>query len=204
MSRWMLGERLPLHVAIDLVDAGHHPAAAPDGRSAGPGLCIDVTETACPVDPATIERVQTMDLLATKRRTARKKECAEQDGLDPADAVVLVDLEVMIASNVRDAHRAMDRLDELVDTPPRPKSLRYIGTPTGLAGLISDIYAAKIADGVVLLPLINSDVLGYIASGTLPCLESSGVRLSQARIAMLHELASRSSADPHVLMSEQV
>ena len=54
-------------------------------------------------------------------------------------------------------------------------SLQYIGTPVGLAGLIADIQAAGVADGVTLLPLSLPRVLEQLVDGTLPWLEERGL-----------------------------
>ncbi|MGV9408504.1 hypothetical protein ACWDOP_01215 [Nocardia sp. NPDC003693] len=186
MSRLLSDTGVALCVAVEPSGAGHHPAAALDRPLVLADTWIELT-TSNPLDPATVRRVRTTDLLRTKRRTAQWKADAAAAGRGPADTIVLVDLEVIIAEDVSSAHRALERLDALVDSPPSPATLRYIGTPAGLAGLISDIYAAKVADGVVLLPLANAKILAHIVSGTLPALAAAGARIQDRGLAALLE-----------------
>jgi hypothetical protein len=81
-------------------------------------------------------------------------------------AVVVVDIDVMIAHDARSA-RAL-----LADAEWEPSNtLLYVGTPAGLAGLITDIHAlgiAGIADGAVLLPVAKEGVLELIYREVLP------------------------------------
>lgn len=64
---------------------------------------------------------------------------------------VILELEVHIAAEARTARKEL--------TAARvglPASVRYLGTSSGLAGLISDIKAARVADGVLITPLVTS------------------------------------------------
>lgn len=105
-------------------------------------------------------RIRALDLRELTHKVAEVRE-------DSPHAVVVVDIEVMIASDVRAARAAMRELGhESVDT------MAYVGTPTGLAGLIMDIYAMGIADGAVLLPVGNGAVLELIRDSVVPELEA--------------------------------
>lgn len=37
-----------------------------------------------------------------------------------------------------------------------PKTVRYVGTSSGLAGLVADIEAASVADAVLIIPVVSS------------------------------------------------
>ncbi len=193
MSRWIIGARPPLQVALELASAGHHEAAASDGYAMGPDEWLNLTG----VDPAqrrpsSIVRIQAPDLADAQRQTARIKAAASGEGYDSSAVIVLVDLEVMIAHDAPTARRELARLDSRLAAPSVPASLRYVGTPTGLAGLVADIHAVHVADGVTLRPLVNSEVLGHIAFRTLPWLGSSGAPLCPEQVEAVRRRALRS------------
>ena len=81
-------------------------------------------------------RIQAADL----RDAARKAAALRADGA----AEIYLDVEVLIDTDVAAAFRA-------VEGRPPAASLRYVGTPRGLAGLIADVQRLGIADGVVLV-----------------------------------------------------
>lgn len=56
--------------------------------------------------------------------------------------------------------------------PALPETLRYVGTPSGLAGLIADLYTLGLIDGAMLIPLVADDVAKLIFKEVLPELES--------------------------------
>ncbi|PPJ12047.1 hypothetical protein C5E51_06960 [Nocardia nova] len=181
-----------MHVALELAGAGHHEAAASDSYAGGPDEWLNLT-TADPAQrrPSSIVRIQAPDLAAAQQQTARIKAAAAGEGYDSSAVIVLVDVEVMIAHDAPTARRELARLDCRLTAPSVPASLRYVGTPAGLAGLISDIHAVHVADGVTLQPLVNSEVLGHIAFRTLPWLESSGAPLSAQQVAVVRRRALR-------------
>src|SRR5262249_32923891 len=88
--------------------------------------------------------------------------------------------------NLAAARTELKRLGEVSRQEENPGSLAYVGIPKGLAGLIVDIYAAEVADGVTLLPR-TADVLGRIVDETLPCLEATGLQLSQRQPDRIRE-----------------
>jgi hypothetical protein len=114
--------------------------------------------------PVGAVRVRAVDLRGVTHRAAAAR-------ADHPGAVVMVDIDVMIAE---DAHSARDTLADAGQA--RSDTLLYVGTPTGLAGLIADIHALGIADGAVLLPvteaardLIYTEVLAQLSTmGPLP------------------------------------
>jgi alkanesulfonate monooxygenase SsuD/methylene tetrahydromethanopterin reductase-like flavin-dependent oxidoreductase (luciferase family) len=114
-------------------------------------------------------RVQATDL-----RDARQK-VATIRGEVGQDVPALLDVEVMIARDSRSARTSLAILDSALRTARRPVSLLYIGTASGLAGLIADIHTLGIADGVILQPLVLPGVLSHILGEVLPALYPSGL-----------------------------
>jgi hypothetical protein len=51
---------------------------------------------------------------------------------------------------------------------PNHGTLLYVGTATGLAGLVADLYALGMTDGAMLIPLIGEDVPALIRDEVLP------------------------------------
>ena len=99
-------------------------------------------------------RVVADDLAQARRIRARIR--AESD-----DVAVILDVTVAVAADFRSARRELESID----------GVRYAGTVDGLAGLIADIEAAGVADGVTLvaaspgqdLPAVGLDVLHWLA-----------------------------------------
>ncbi|WP_143548901.1 hypothetical protein [Rhodococcus sp. ACS1] len=85
---------------------------------------------------------------------------------------LLLEIEVLIDTTAREARRALARLENIGAIPhaelhacdPRRRPMRYIGTVQGLSGLIQDICAVGIADGVVLIPLAPNPTEELIAA----------------------------------------
>ena len=79
------------------------------------------------------------------------------------DVAVILDVTVAVAGDFRSARRVLGPTDHTV---------HYAGTVDGLAGLISDIASAEVADGVTLIPAsprqdlreLGRDVLHRLAS----------------------------------------
>lgn len=88
-------------------------------------------------------RVGGVDLRRVAQRSASAR--GDHPGID-----VLVDIDVMID---HDAAGARDKM-AAQHIVPRGDTLTYIGTPAGLAGLITDLHALGICDGAMLRPLL--------------------------------------------------
>ena len=110
------------------------------------------------------ERIRGVDLSDLARKSASQR-------LDHPDVDVVADIDVVIAAEARTA-RAMLSSDahETCDG-----TLLYVGTPPGLASLITDIHALGIVDGAVLIPrtaamadLIRDDVLPVLHASLQP------------------------------------
>jgi hypothetical protein len=123
--------------------------------------------------PADVVRVRAADLRGLAQRARMVRE--ERPGLP-----VLVDIHVMIAPDSHSARAAMTRVDPFIGD-----TLLYVGTPVGLAGLVTDIHALGIADGAVLIPLGSEDVVELIRNQVLPALRTMAgpALLPQARPA---------------------
>jgi hypothetical protein len=80
-------------------------------------------------------RVAAADLQQARRATARIR-------AGGGDVAVILDVTVAVAGDFRSARRALGPVEHTV---------QYAGTVDGLAGLISDIARADVADGVTLI-----------------------------------------------------
>jgi len=128
-----------------------------------------------------VVRITAADLRAAQRTTASIHTDAQRDCTDVA---VVVDLEVMIADDARTAVDQMNRHDALTGGPASPDTLRYIGTPRGLAGLIGDVFTTGVADGVTVRPLSLAAFDEFVDS-TLPALARFGFTLDEGWLALL-------------------
>ncbi|MGV9633086.1 hypothetical protein ACWDO0_02780 [Nocardia rhamnosiphila] len=87
-------------------------------------------------------RIRATDLRdAARKSSAIRAEYAERG----EKSTIYLDIEVAINPDATTASREAEG-----DLPPST-NVRYIGTPRGLAGLISDVQRLGIADGVILL-----------------------------------------------------
>jgi urease gamma subunit len=110
-------------------------------------------------DQATV-RVVAADLQQARRARARIRARGE-------DVAVILDVTVAVAGDFRSARSVLG---------PADHSVHYAGTIDGLAGLISDIASADVADGVTLIPAaprqdlrdVGRDVLHRLASRDQP------------------------------------
>jgi hypothetical protein len=101
-------------------------------------------------------RIRAVDLRDLTHKAAAVRE-------DYPHAVVVVDINVLIAGDARTARAAIsDSGCECGDT------MTYVGTPGGLSGLIADIYALGIADGAILLPVDSEGVVELIRDVVVP------------------------------------
>ncbi|MFF0814572.1 hypothetical protein ACFYVR_05365 [Rhodococcus sp. NPDC003318] len=194
----------PLHVAVELSGAGHHPASAAHTEFRIPvGLSdywVQLTSSSLDLvgDPGSVVRVRAHDLReAQQRREAIRARVAE-DGRDPDSVAVLLDIEVLLADDHRSARRELARLDAGLREPRVPESISYVGSASGLAGLLADIRAAEVADGVTLLPLVLPRVLDRVVDDVLPLLHDSGVTRPSA---VLGEVLGRFGLSPRELAS---
>lgn len=134
-------------------------------------------------NPSTdIIRIHAIDLREAQRKTAKKRAEVAARGGDPTHVRVFVDVDVTIAENPRAAYAEWSRLEPAARRTP--SSLEYVGTARGLAGLIADIHAAQVADGVTLVPH-TADVLDRILDEGLSYFEKAGLEVSQSQLALI-------------------
>jgi alkanesulfonate monooxygenase SsuD/methylene tetrahydromethanopterin reductase-like flavin-dependent oxidoreductase (luciferase family) len=117
--------------------------------------------------PECFARIRAADLRDAQRQSARMR--ADTDG-----CTVFVDVEVLVDRDFRSAMRAAEQLG----SSATGSTLRYVGTPNGLAGFIADLHALGIADGVTLIPLRAADSVQRIINDVLPMLGLDVARLS--------------------------
>lgn len=178
----------PPRITVELVGDGHHPGANSSpviGGSPNTDTWVDLADTSD--SWREVIRVRAVDLRAAQLGCAAAKAEIAAAGRNPDEVDVLVDIEVMIAPDAPTARHRLAELDAAAAGKWQPQTMLYVGTPTGLAGLIADMHAVGIADGVTLLPLSLPDVLGHIAFETAPWLESLGVRMCRQGVRLLRE-----------------
>ena len=162
-----------LRVGIELNSRGHHPALRIEIGDRIESRWFDLA--ARDEDGVSVVRIRATDLADAQRVRASIRAEVDAEGGDPTTVAVLVDVSVLIAPQARSARSALIRLDGLLRGPRKNDSLEYIGTPTGLAGLIADMYAVGVADGVTVLPLTERTVVEHLVDETLPDLAVRGL-----------------------------
>ncbi|MBB3605965.1 alkanesulfonate monooxygenase SsuD/methylene tetrahydromethanopterin reductase-like flavin-dependent oxidoreductase (luciferase family) [Mycolicibacterium sp. BK556] len=106
------------------------------------------------------ERVRAADLGEISRKSARLRR--DHPGVD-----VVADIDVVIAADARKARALYDCVSSETDD----HTMLYIGTPSGLAGLVADIHALGIVDGAVLIPRVPG-AAELIRDAVLPALNT--------------------------------
>lgn len=177
----------PVRVAIELA-AGSLPDELARHQNSAEivKFWTDLTEPGSFGSPARIVRTRATDLRDAQRKTAQVRAVVAARGDHQSSVQVFVDLDVMIACNSSLVRTDLSRLFDSDQTRQSPRSLAYIGTPKGLAGLIQDIHAAEVADGVTLVPR-TANVFYRIIGETIPCLEAAGLHISQSQVDVLWE-----------------
>ncbi|NMN96889.1 hypothetical protein [Antrihabitans stalactiti] len=181
-----------LRVALELTANGHHPAAKSRLNVKNPlahsDYWIELTSTTeidgpldLVADPPTVVRVRAADLRDAQRLRAGIRADAIAAGRDPDTISVLLDIETLIAPTAFEARIELAQLDAV---QPHPSAtVTYIGTPNGLAGLIADIAATEVADGVTLRPLELPASLEHIVLDVVPALAERGLTIESARLS---------------------
>jgi alkanesulfonate monooxygenase SsuD/methylene tetrahydromethanopterin reductase-like flavin-dependent oxidoreductase (luciferase family) len=113
--------------------------------------------------PECFARIRAADLQGAQRQSAGLRAEAGSKG-----CTVFVDVEVLVDRNARTAMCAAEQLGQI--SAGSGSTLRYVGTPHGLAGYIADLHTLGIADGVTLLPLRAADNADRIITDVLPML----------------------------------
>ncbi|MFW0787549.1 hypothetical protein AAFP35_23885 [Gordonia sp. CPCC 206044] len=101
----------------------------------------------------------------TLRDAQRTRSLLRSGTHDPANFVVALEVEAAIAP-----HPASARASAVNTAGDDAETIRYVGTPSGLASLIHDIYVAEIADAVIIVPLDGSATATRTREEVLPLL----------------------------------
>lgn len=142
----------------------------------------------------TFTRVRASDLREGQQARSRARAEVVEAGKDADSVAVFLDIEIYIADDARTARREFVALN----APDVPDSIRYVGTASGLAGLVADVNAADVADGVTLIPIgPEQRNLERVVGGVVPWLEDRGVTFSGDAVAS----ATGSRAPSRVLAS---
>jgi alkanesulfonate monooxygenase SsuD/methylene tetrahydromethanopterin reductase-like flavin-dependent oxidoreductase (luciferase family) len=148
---------------------------------------IELTSTTEPegpldlvADPPTVVRIQAVDLRDAQRIRAGIRSDAIAAGRDPDTISVLLDIETLVAPTAFEARIELAQLDAV--QPHESSAVTYIGTPSGLAGLIADIAATEVADGVTLRPLELPASLEHIVLDVVPALSDRGLTIGAGRL----------------------
>lgn len=107
-------------------------------------------------------------LRAPDLATAQRERRRIQSSSAGESASILLEVEAVIAETYNQARR---KLAESDGPAAEQLTIRYVGTAVGLAGLIADIAAAEVADGVVIAPVPMSDAPTLILEQTIPWLQ---------------------------------
>lgn len=124
------------------------------------------------VTPPGVVRIRASDLRAARRIRERIRAEAQESGREPDTVTVLVDLEAVVDTDARIARRLAQAAWR---ERPGADTLSYVGTPRGLASLIADIHAVRVADGVTVVPAMQPSTVEHLVDGTLPLLQSRGL-----------------------------
>lgn len=158
----------PLRVAVEVSGAA--------GAVYWADLTVGVDGTG-PLDPTaestSVVRVRAADLREARTLRDRARADAAAQGRNPDSVTVLVDIDVVVDADARSARRRAQAAWR--NGAGGPGSVSYVGTPQGLAGLIADIHAVRVADGVTLVPVGGGDSVDLIVDETVPQLEQRGV-----------------------------
>jgi hypothetical protein len=158
----------PLRVAVEFVEGPGPDVWADLTVDRDGGGSLDLSSA-----PRTVVRVRASDLREARKIRDRVRAEAAVEGRDPDSLTVLVDLEVIVDVEARAARRRAQ--EAWRRNGGGASGLSYVGTPRGLAGLIADIHAVKVADGVTLIPVAGRVTVDNIIDGTLPWLRSRGL-----------------------------
>jgi hypothetical protein len=101
----------------------------------------------------------------TLRGAQRARSLLRAGTHDQANFVVALEVEVAIASHAASARAAVAQAGAPTDNSD---TIRYVGTTHGLITLLRDIYAAEVADAVILVPIDGSATGNRIREQVLP------------------------------------
>ena len=106
---------------------------------------------------------------STLRDAQRTRSLLRAGTRDTANFSVALAVEVAIAPHPGSARASVASVSAAGDSA---ETVRYVGTPHGLATLIRDIYAAEVADAVLIVPIDGSATEHRVRAEVLPQFES--------------------------------
>ena len=112
----------------------------------------------------------------TLREAQRARSLLRAGSHDQANFVVALEVEVAIAPDAASARVAAAAVDGPADGTSA--TIRYIGTTHGLITLVRDIYAAEVADAVILIPIDGAVTEHRIREQILPVLAEQRYRVA--------------------------
>lgn len=160
---------------------------APVRSNERPAVALDLSTSSRPALPDLLVsgatqsrgvRICSPHLVDAQKRRAQIRASAESPTQPES---VFIDIEIHIAE---DAHTARTEI-ERSGVPSTSTTMRYVGTPAGLAQLIRDVKAAQVADGVTLLPVIGSacpSVVEMVINEVIP-LVATAAEVDDAAVA---------------------
>ncbi|MDL9938588.1 hypothetical protein QSJ18_17720 [Gordonia sp. ABSL1-1] len=161
-----------------------HPSShgAP-GYPGYPGATVSIGRPALRVGVAGDDTAASLPIVVRRellRDAQRARSLLRAGSHDPANYSVALEIEVAIAPNPASARAAVAYADAIADAAgtDRPETIRYIGTSHGLVTLIRDVYAAEVADAVILVPIDGSATAGRIREQVLPAFGDSARRVA--------------------------
>ncbi|MGV9669519.1 MULTISPECIES: hypothetical protein [unclassified Gordonia (in: high G+C Gram-positive bacteria)] len=133
-----------------------------------PGLRVALAGDVSAIDVPIVVRRPTL------RDAQRARSVLRSGTRDTANFCVALEVEVAIAPNAASARAAVAGIPDELDGG----TVRYIGTPGGLVTLIRDIYAAEVADAVILVSLDGSATENRVRQLVLPAFTGAARRVA--------------------------
>ncbi|MEU4375975.1 MULTISPECIES: LLM class flavin-dependent oxidoreductase [Pseudonocardia] len=118
---------------------------------------------------ADVVRVAADTVAGAAEARDRVRAAVADAGRDPEQVTVLLDVETLLGDDAAARLRELDALAP-ADADTVPATLRHVGDPAALAGLLRDAAEERAADGFVLAPLALPSGVDEIVDGLLPAL----------------------------------
>ncbi|MFF0818565.1 hypothetical protein ACFYVR_25965 [Rhodococcus sp. NPDC003318] len=136
------------------------PTPGTTGAVGRPVIALPTDDGSATTESGALVRVTASDLREAGVAVSRVRQ------ENPDGTVVLLDVDVHLAPDFRTALKEAAALSE----QPTGR-VRYVGTPSGLAGFVTDIRAAGVADGVVAIAIGKSaDLAPLVRDAVAPLL----------------------------------
>ena len=163
--------RSAIPFAISIYGEGWHPALRSDQiveaqqrywNCSTPSEDLDGTRSLVWIKSPTLSDAQT---LARRLRSTITKDADTKQ-----EITIMLVIEAAIAESASAARSRLAELDSQLREPHPAQTYRYVGTPSGLTGLVEDIHRAQVADGAVVIPLENKSTGHLIVTQVAPAI----------------------------------